>query len=413
MKTIERAWGTFQRALESEYSSFYRDFYAGKIPHNGGGSEKEWLSVPCLTKSDILKVPYNERIFTPLHDVDMIRYTSGTSGRGVLCLPLSTQSPLSIEMRRLQGKNIVTFFHHHHVHTRSFEGSKNAPARIIAGDTVQLAATAKITMQIEADSLHGPTSVILSFTPYIREYSPNIRYIRLTSERTTMLQLRALQAAYPNAEISWAYASAEGAGSSAVSPTTKIPKHPFALEPLSDFYIEIVNERAAPIVEDAEGEIILTTLDASHAFPLIRYRTGDRARVIRYNGDHLIFKVLGRAEEEMVRIGGGEIHLAEIEQAVYRAMGDRVVDFEAEVTDEIKEGRPVPKLVIKLMKDNNSKDRDVGECACIIAESLKVNQDKSYADGVRKGMYAPLSCTLVDLENIQGRKRRHLADRRT
>ena len=408
-----RVWHALTQALHCQYSSFYKDFYQAHMSCIPDARKTEWLTLPRLSKVDLLKVPYEKRVCIPPAAVDTIRYTSGTSGKGILVTPLSAQSEEWLRLRRLPGKNVVTFFHHHHRIQPMF-GTAESRARVIAGDPAKLPATALLASHIYADALRGSPSIVLAFAEHLsEEMRNNIMLLSLTSERTTLLQLQALSNAYTRAKIIWGYASAEGAGVSASSPRTPLSKHPFALTPEDDFSIEILSEDGHPVVENEVGEVTLTSLESGCAFPLIRYRTGDRARLIQEDSEKPVFEILGRTEEESVRIPRGEIHLAELERSIQKVTHNNTSDFEATIHNVLSEnGALITQLSITLMAPDASTLDMTEKYARAIERELRVNQNKTYGDGVEKGFYAPIACAIVPITLTPGVKRQHLRDKR-
>jgi phenylacetate-coenzyme A ligase PaaK-like adenylate-forming protein len=102
----------------------------------------------------------------------------------------------------------------------------------------------------------------------------------------------------------------------------------------ADLLFEIVHpDTGEPIVDDAPGEVVFTTL-TRRAMPLIRYRTGDLAAwkttpcpcgsAIRRMG-----KVMGRREGERKLDAGTPIRLPRLDEAVFAV--DGVLDYQAEI----------------------------------------------------------------------------------
>ncbi len=96
----------------------------------------------------------------------------------------------------------------------------------------------------------------------------------------------------------------------------------------ADLVYEIVNNNGRPLPLGQEGEITVTTL-TRRGMPLIRYRTGDRARFLKDPcpcGSHLkrLDRVRGRS---VVRIGSQKIRLDEMDEAIFSL--DTLVDFTA------------------------------------------------------------------------------------
>jgi phenylacetate-coenzyme A ligase PaaK-like adenylate-forming protein len=325
--------------------------------------------------------------------------------RNMSPLPLSDNPPV-------RGLNLVTPFYHTMLLQTAPDGRRS---RIIATDRTQLPATARIIAQIKADSLLGPPSLFIALGTYLRPHgeTDSIRFIQLSGERCSTLQMRALRAMYRNASITIVYASAETQGLLASSPLNMMPEYPRAVEVLPDFYIEIIDEQGAPVTHaGATGEMVVTMLAERLAFPLIRYRTGDIATVLAQENDKIVLDIGTRVADDVVRIDGGEIHLKELERAILAATDSRVLDFEAIVTEEIRGKKITPRLSIALIITKGANKTHEKDLAKRISAELRVNQNRSYADGAAAELYAPLVCTIADPESSHESKRRHLVDKR-
>lgn len=104
----------------------------------------------------------------------------------------------------------------------------------------------------------------------------------------------------------------------------------------NDLYFEIIDPITGKAVEDGVyGEVVFTTLNRQ-AMPLIRYKTGDMARISAKPcacGTFLrtMEKVLGRIENK-VSIHGHEIHLREVDEILLRF--SRILDYKLTVYEK-------------------------------------------------------------------------------
>jgi len=103
----------------------------------------------------------------------------------------------------------------------------------------------------------------------------------------------------------------------------------------NDLYFEIIDPISGePVQDGAYGEVVFTTLNRQ-AMPLIRYKTGDRARFLTKPcgcGTFLrrMEKVQGRMENSVV-IHGHEIHLKELDEILLRF--DSILDYTLSVEE--------------------------------------------------------------------------------
>jgi len=108
----------------------------------------------------------------------------------------------------------------------------------------------------------------------------------------------------------------------------------------ADLYVEIVDpETGTPVPDGEYGEVVFTTLTRT-GMPLIRYRTGDRAKF--FSDPCPCGTVLKRMERVRRRVDGltvlrdgGHVTMADLDEALFRVPG--VDDFEAILTREERE----------------------------------------------------------------------------
>lgn len=411
MTSLEQARAALLQALESKRSSFYQELYTSRgfditrLPTNAN----EWSRVPLLTKEDIMKVPMSNRLFIPLDEVGTIRFTSGTTGKGILVMPRRLwPNPSPPGSPRYPGTAIMSFYYYTHIITHS-RGEN--PLRVIAGDRTEFAASAALAAQAGVDTLYGPASVLIIFARYLRTHgmSGRIRFLIFTAERASVLQQEALRECYPKARMASEYALQE---CGEIAYTTPNMPDSVSMRPSPDHYIELINEEGAhpldEVTRPVEGELVITSLyDA--AFPHIRYRTGDFARATPQD-DNVFIEILNRDGGGKVRITGGELTLAELERAIAKTFPKMVADFEC-VVGETKKGGALLSTVALTLYTPDTLEHSPDNAAKRISEELRVNQTRTYEDGVARGFYAPLICAFAPLEPT-ATKRLHLRDTR-
>ena len=123
-------------------------------------------------------------------------------------------------------------------------------------------------------------SVAYTLGSYIREYDinlPSLKYIELTGEMLTNPICNTLKEMFPNVSILNNYGMQEfyciGYGENSIN----------RLKVLEDnVYVEVVDDNNQILENGVDGNIVVTGLINSF-FPLVRYRTGDKGRISRYN----------------------------------------------------------------------------------------------------------------------------------
>ena len=120
----------------------------------------------------------------------------------------------------------------------------------------------------------------------------------------------------------------------------------------ADLFFEVVDPVSGRVLPDGEpGEVVFTTL-TRRAMPLIRYRTGDMARmrselcscgsVIRRLG-----KVVGRISGAVRLQAGGGLNLPELDEALFRVPG--LLNFKAELHN--RDGRDTLSVQVYAARD--------------------------------------------------------------
>lgn len=405
MSALDNARTALARAFDNQRSSFYRDLYAARGFDARGAYD--WRDVPLSSKADLLATPVARRIFVPLAEVGTITFTSGTSGKGILIVPRRLPPPSPSEEPLYPGRCLMSFFYY----TYSMLCARNDTAqRIISGDPKRLPQSAQLLREAGVDALHGPPSVLMALAGHLSaQERERIAYLEYAGDRLSRLQQGVLSELYPRAQERNLYASRE-IGQIAYS--SQGQRDPFLLTPQPDLYLELLDSSGARGLEElgepVEGELVVSTL-YNAPFPYIRYRTGDRVRVHPSHRGAPLIEVLGRAEEERVRLPGGELLLAELERAIARIFGTDVADFQCQVGEERQGGAIVTTLSITLM---SHRALVLGADAALrLARELRVNRERTWHDGVMRGLYAPLVVTGAPAQAAEG-KRKNIIDTR-
>lgn len=411
MELLERLQDVLSRVLESQHSSFYRNFYAGTFTDPGFlKSYAEWESIPFLTKADISHVPYESRIFIDRREVEMIRLTSGTTKTGVLAMPRVKMPFTPWEAPLLPVSSCMGFLVPH----RIYDNHIPPGCRFIGGDPANLRMSARLARLAEVEGLAGLPSTLIAFAPILaKEYDMrHIRHLCLNGDVCTKLQRAALERLFPRVQaMVSSYGSAEIQGLCAISAPNR-EGYPNALLGHPELHYELIDEKGDVLREPfSQGELVISTLYARAAFPLIRYRTGDSALLLpNDSGQKICFSLQGRTEGERIRFDAGTIIAKEIERAIeYITHGD-IIDFEASVGEENDGGRLQLTLTISLMPMREIYMLPPGFAQALERE-LHVSENKTYADAIERGSCTPIRCALTQDGHTVG-KRRRLIDTR-
>ncbi len=405
MATLTELREIVRRVAASERSDFYTD----RLRDVDIQSWDDWSQLPLLTKADIQRVPFEDRIFVDPSEVAIVRLTSGTTSSDVLAIPRVQMPHTDHERTIMPVRSFMGFLLPHLVH----DNHAAPTTKFIGGDPARLTASAYLAARMEIEGLDGLPSTLIAFAgPLAAVYDTRrITHLSLVGERCTKMQREALERLYPSVRsISIVYASSELQGLCAISDASNTNHNVLRGNP--HVHYELIDEAGAPVTDlDTPGELVVTTLYSEAAFPLIRYRTGDTARIISRD-KRTLFTVEGRTNGDRIRFDAGAIVLAELERAIARVGKGYVSDFEAIVSEEEHNGRPMIKLSITLIIAEHYAPMlgpDIGKA---LEKELRVNERRTYADAMERGACAAISCTIADLDYGRGRKRRRLRDER-
>ncbi len=384
-------------------SKFYRNLY-GLRPEDSPlhiQSKEEWSALPFLTKADLLAKSLAERSFIPLSEVDHLRVSSGTSGKGVLFSPRTHVREMDYRLHYHNFKNAFMAFttpmmpHWHAM----FQKEHGCLPRIIAYDPANPSASVQLA---KAAGIDGMSVFIFHITAIGEEMkrfgcANKIRLLEVTGEMCTRAQFEYMRETFPHATIIQSYNSSEVEDAHIGMPCRPMTGD----EPLAVYhqkkthYLELVDPETGALVEpksDAEGDLAITAYPGEpSAFPLVRFRIGDTVRVVEENCPHGLwsFTVLGRTELDFLKIPGGLLRADEIERAL-RTMPEDVSDrFEIHCPE--KAGRNGP-LLTPLLRVELRREIPLHELARRIAKLIRVSPEMTYADGVADGRYAELTC---------------------
>jgi phenylacetate-coenzyme A ligase PaaK-like adenylate-forming protein len=382
---------------------FYRKHFG--LPAGGPpitiSSWDEWHALPLLSKETLAQTPLQERLFIPLSRVDHFFCSSGTTGR----------LPVFSSRARLLEYGFRTAWHsftrpvlvsspvpHQH---EAFLASCDAPPLSITLDPRNPAASARLAKAAGVDAIFAFAFHIPIVMPHLvaAGIAPDIRYIEMTGSACPRAQFEEMRTCFPNAKIMQVYGTSEVENSVMGIPCRPIDdSEPLAVyHPKEGHHLEIYDtETGRPLLPKAgvEGEMIITAFRGEPAsFPMIRYRSGDKVRITEERcATHgtWSFTVLGRVDMDFVKIRGGVLKVDELER-VLRLLPESTSDvFELHVF-EPKDG-PL-RLVLKVQ----ARDSNLPKLADKVSSMMRVGPSQTHADGVKRGLYAPLVCERLEV----------------
>lgn len=400
---LEDAFELVSYVTGKAQSNFYRELY-GLNPGDSPlhiQSREDWYSLPFLTKSDLLAKSLAERSFVPLPEIDHLRVSSGTSGKGVLFSPRTHVRDMDYRLAYHTFENAFMAFttpmmpHWHEM----FQKEHGRLPRVVAYDPANPSASVRLAKSAGIDGMSVFIFHITAIGEEMKrlECTDQIRFLEVTGEMCTQTQFEYMRETFPNATIVQSYNSSEIEDAHVGMPCRPITgEEPLAVyHSKNTHYLELVDSESGALVEPksgAEGDLAITAYPGEpSAFPLIRFRIGDTVRVVEENCPHgsWSFTVLGRTEMDFLKIPGGILRADEIER-VLRSMPDEVSDrFEIHCPEKIGPHGP---LLSPLLRIELKKPADLSSMARRISALLRVSPRMTYAEGVSDGRYAELIC---------------------
>jgi phenylacetate-coenzyme A ligase PaaK-like adenylate-forming protein len=222
---------------------------------------------------------------------------------------------------------------------------------------------------------------------------------------------RSMAETFPNAVIVSQYGMSDIENS-----PMGVPCYPMSdRDPLQVFhtkdgnFIELLDERGLPVEPEAgaEGEVVITAYRGEPAaFPTIRYRTGDTARVIETicpKHGTWSFIITGRVADDFLKVPGGVLKADEVER-VLRLFPNRVTDmFELHVYGDADVGTP-----LRVALHVETEEKDLARLASDISAKLRISPSDTYAEGVARGTLLPLTCEHLPKAASQMGKRKRV-----
>ncbi len=422
MSTFDDLCALVERVTAKDAPLLYRQHY-GIEPDSGPlrlADWNSWQSLPFIDKALLQNIPIEERVFIEWGDINSIHASSGTSGR----------PPHFSPWVRLDGYEYRKRFHTftrpalcsmpiHHQHEKFLDEFDVHP-KLIVFDPRRARASVELARLAGVDSLFIFTGHLTLIGPEAERLNMgnDIRFIELAGESCSRALYQYAKRIFPHATIVSFYGATE-----VENPPITYPCRPLSEEdplelhhPRDGYYLELIDpetRQVLPIHEGVEGEIVLTA-DTSMppkpaVSPLVRYRTGDMARVFQeICSAHGMwsFTMLGRAAMDFIKIPGGILRADEVER-VLRTLAPDVTDtFELHFSQKEDAGSVKVSVTLHL---ELAPDADPDRVAREIEQRIRVGASFTYADGVERGMYLPIICVLF-APLYRGKRKRMVRD---
>ena len=410
-------------ATSGAHSATYRALY-GMTPDEPPRrirSIGEWRALPPLTKDALLSSPMRDRLYAPLSEIDHIRASSGTSGKGVLFSPRTHVRGMEYRLGFHDFKRpfiafTVPLMPHWH---ESFQKEHGLDPRVIAYDPKHPKAIARLARATGADGMSVFVFHITAIGEEMKRLGveQQMKFIEITGETCSRSQFEYLRRTFPSATIVQSYNSSEVEDAHIGMPCKPMDgTEPRAVyHPKKTHFLELIDPETGEPIEPragAEGDLLITAYPGQPcAFPLIRFRIGDTVRVVDDACPHgaWSFTVLGRTDLDFKKLPGGMLRAEAVARALARFPG-RVSDrFELHCHDRLT---PAGAKMEPVLHVECGAEEDLERLALDVAAEILVAPSFSYAQGVAEGRYRPLVCRRIE-QPLTGKTRRitvHTAD---
>ncbi len=142
-----------------------------------------------------------------------------------------------------------------------------------------------------------------------------------------------------------------------------------------DLYAEIIDENGKSLEDGLFGELVITTL-TREAMPLIRYKTGDRARIVTDEcacGSILpCVEVYGRIEQGVKLSQEMFLHLIDFQEFFYNYTAFKISDFDICIFCDSKLNENILLIGIQTESENDSKVVNFNELSVVFSEKFSL-----------------------------------------
>lgn len=414
MMNLEQLRTLVQENTRASGNDFYRRLYGleSEKSHLEIASIDEWRMLPLLSKQDMIKRSFKERLFVPSRELQTISITSGTTGGPPLFQPRSYQGTplesLCLPYPEIRGATLAGTLQFPHEHERAFAFLKRNP-RVIHFDPQHIQESITLALIAGVEIIIAQTFFVSAMCEVAVKsgLAERVQLIVVAGETWTRSEFLRVRGLFKNAKILYDYGTKE-AGTMAYTEVLG-PEYAVVYHPMPHVYFEIFDSDTGLLVTPDTGVIgellLTTTVGEPSAFPLLRYRSGDCIRVesVSTDGTDFTFTLLGRVDQDFIKIPGGMLRADELERVVSK-LSEQISDrFEVHCFEEQTPQGLKKRIVMHIQPLTGA---HLETLADTIAKQLHLGPSFTYADGVQKGLYLPLICVpLTTKDPVQKHKR--------
>ncbi|MDD2822464.1 MAG: hypothetical protein PHQ59_00075 [Candidatus Daviesbacteria bacterium] len=409
MKNIQTSsdFKKIRRVLEfvwnSPYSSFYKDKYtkAGINLIKDINSMEDFKKLPFLTREEIIKTDPYERIYFPKEKIKGAQFSSSTTGGKGILIMLKAGFPHPADKLAVQKALDLKIKTAMIVVVSSAAWAINRPAfkdksiTRYLGSIHNLENAAIVIKELRIEGFAATSSILEQLIPHLikQKALDQIRYISVGGEPCSPLRFDYFKKTFKNAYFRFAYNLTESRATSYVCDfyNNKPPEN--IVHPLTQYtYFEVNNP-------EEESELVLTSLYTKTEFPIIRYKTGDMAKVYQEEcecGRSMKMKIYGRIGMDNVRVKGNLIYREQIDKAIY-PLGKYLsaAAWKLFITNSIKD-KSLPKFKLQLIVKDNFNKNIKSDLEKLVSDNIHFLSGKTFSQLVEEKMFSALKIEFVD-----------------
>ena len=253
----------FQQLIDFAYNNVQTDFYRDLCQRNGIcdrpilRSLDDIKSLPMMTREDLNRYRYHERIFTPLSGASEFRSTGGTTGQGPLFYLRNGDYRKLPSLMYRHGSRRRLMLWGYQFSSAYAEWDRQCGIQTVVCDPKQLYQHVDLVSLLSIDSLAGTPSILLMFGAALQAYGTlQIRFLQIEGEVCHQETKETLQRMYPCASIYSQYCVGEvGTEIGFRTPFCSDAGGAFYHANTEDLYIEDVDGEAG---QTHEGESVMS-----------------------------------------------------------------------------------------------------------------------------------------------------------
>ncbi|MEZ4200421.1 MAG: hypothetical protein R3B69_02400 [Candidatus Paceibacterota bacterium] len=411
---IERLNSIFQSLRHNQHSDFYRQHFNSLPEDFSIKTFADFERVPTVSKAELQVVSAYDRALTPAQEFELVRNTSGTTGRSFTLFRNIPFYHHKVWFDIVPPTGFLHLSDPSYLYEAMYRDHADVPSVQLQYDCLET--TVKLAQGLPINHLATFAFSLDRLIPLLQKYdfADKIQLCNLWGERVDAHHYEYVKANLPNALITFEYSMMEGQGMLAYSIDEFDPEHGVVYTIMThDFkgpYLEIVNPETGQAIQEpgVAGEIALTTLNYEHnPTVMFRYRTGDMASYVVYDTDiaKRRFTIHGRIDVDRILLPGGQL-LAQALSIAMRPYND-IVLYELHYTTK----HPFSASSFELWLQPKTKASiDVDHIAQELMQQLRVSPRASYADLVARGTCPSIKGRSVDTLSRIGAKRRLIVE---